>query len=538
MYGISDNYKTYINNSFARSPKSKIVIDGVEYLDNVIMSCPSISHNNDTFIGGFPSKTCSFEIKDIDGTLTLNNKWITVYRGLYIDGATEWILMGIFRAISDEDITTNKSKKTITFKGYDKRQLLDTPYTSSLDWSTSHTGLEIVQEACSNVGLELESTVFNFAAYEFTQQPNFPSDITNTEVISRMAEIGGEIALITREGKVHIKGPNITDVLITKAKRNTLTQEMIFGPITMLVLGNEGYDDDVISGTEGVEWRIENNPYVELVRESIIETIAPFIIGRSIIPFELNDTVDDFYLDINDNITIANNDGTTFVTTILGYDTNNRIKSTIQAPVQTKTLSNYGIAGGSKQALNKVKLEVNHIDKKITSLIEVTENIESDIGNIRDEFQTEITSIEQNQEEILMTALKDYTSKTEFEAYQETVSTEFRQTAEDFSFNFDNLTTQINTINGTTQEQIQEIHKYIRFEDGNIILGESGSELTLKIENDRIAFIQNNNEVAYFSNNKLNVTDGEFLNSLTIGNFAFKPRNNGNLSLLYVGGDS
>ena len=111
------------------------------------------------------------------------------------------------------------------------------------------------------------------------------------------------------------------------------------------------------------------------------------------------------------------------------------------------------------------------------------------------------------------------------------------ETAEDFNFLFNNITSQITTIDGNTQQQFQEINKYIRFVDGNIILGESDNQITLKIENDRIAFIQNNNEVAYFSNNKLTVLDGDCLNSLRIGNFAFKPRANGNLSLVYVGGE-
>ena len=164
--------------------------------------------------------------------------------------------------------------------------------------------------------------------------------------------------------------------------------------------------------------------------------------------------------------------------------------------------------------------------------------VEDDLNSIREELQTNITAIEQNQDQILMTALQDYVAKSEFETYQETVSTEFTQTAEDFNFSFNNLSSQITTLDGETQQQFQEINKYIRFEDGNIILGESGNEITLKIENDRIAFIQNNTEVAYFSNNKLTVTDGDFLNSLKIGNFAFKPRANGNLSLVYVGGDT
>ena len=37
--------------------------------------------------------------------------------------------------------------------------------------------------------------------------------------------------------------------------------------------------------------------------------------------------------------------------------------------------------------------------------------------------------------------------------------------------------------------------------------------------------------------NELTVTDATFLNSLRIGNFAWKPRANGNLSLVYVGGE-
>lgn len=164
--------------------------------------------------------------------------------------------------------------------------------------------------------------------------------------------------------------------------------------------------------------------------------------------------------------------------------------------------------------------------------------VEDELNEIRQEVQTNITSIQQNQEEILMTALQEYVSTGDFDTFKQTVSTQFSQTADAFNFNFNNITSQINTINGTTQAQFQEISKYIRFENGNIILGEAGNEITLKIENDRISFLQNNSEVAYLSNNKLVVTDGEFLNSLIIGNFAWKPRENGNLSLVKIGGDS
>jgi hypothetical protein len=203
-----------------------------------------------------------------------------------------------------------------------------------------------------------------------------------------------------------------------------------------------------------------------------------------------------------------------------------------------------GIELGNKQKIDGVITRVETIEADYVTNEEVGEVIESEISsnpnitNIINEVVSSNTSILQNAENIIMTALQDYVATSDFETFQQTVSTQFQQTANAFNFNFTNLTSQINNLNGNTQQQFQEISKYIRFEDGNIILGEAGNEITLKIENDRISFLQNNSEVAYLSNNKLVVTDGEFLNSLIIGNFAWKPRENGNLSLVKIGGGS
>ena len=199
-----------------------------------------------------------------------------------------------------------------------------------------------------------------------------------------------------------------------------------------------------------------------------------------------------------------------------------------------------GIELGNKQKIDGVITRVETIEADYVTNEVVGEVIESEltsnpnITNIINEVVSSNTSILQNAENIIMTALQDYVATSDFETFQQTISTQFEQTASAFNFNFNNITSQINTINGTTQAQFQEISKYIRFEDGNIILGEAGNEITLKIENDRISFLQNNSEVAYLSNNKLVVTDGEFLNSLIIGNFAWKPRENGNLSLVKI----
>ena len=140
------------------------------------------------------------------------------------------------------------------------------------------------------------------------------------------------------------------------------------------------------------------------------------------------------------------------------------------------------------------------------------------------------TTIENTSDEILRSVAENYYLKGETDLLIDSVSTELTQTKDSFEFRFNQFSQDIDSVKDGTDAQFQEFSKYIRFEDGNIILGELGNELTLKIQNDRISFLESGAEVAYFTNKKLYITDGEFLNSLQLGRFSFMPRENGNLS--------
>lgn len=137
-------------------------------------------------------------------------------------------------------------------------------------------------------------------------------------------------------------------------------------------------------------------------------------------------------------------------------------------------------------------------------------------------------------ESITSTVMDEVYLKDDVDALVSAVSTQITQTAEDVEIRFTDFSQEIEAVAAGTDAQFEEISKYIRFVDGNIILGEEGNTLTLRIENDRISFLDTGMEVAYFSNNKLYVTDAEFLHSLQLGNFAFIPRSNGNLSFKKV----
>ena len=151
---------------------------------------------------------------------------------------------------------------------------------------------------------------------------------------------------------------------------------------------------------------------------------------------------------------------------------------------------------------------------------------------IEETKETLVSLIQQTSEAITMEVSETYATNGQV---TDLVSTSMKQLADSFEFLFTEMQTTVDSNDAELREQIQTIERYIRFDGGNIILGESGNELTLRIENDRISFLDAGAEVAYFSDKHLVVLDGHFLNSLRVGSFAWLPRENGNLSLVKVG---
>ena len=144
--------------------------------------------------------------------------------------------------------------------------------------------------------------------------------------------------------------------------------------------------------------------------------------------------------------------------------------------------------------------------------------------------QNLLASLQVEADNIKSTVAETYSLKEDTEALVSSVSTTLEQTKDSFTIQFNQFSADIAAVSAGTDAEFEEIRKYIRFVDGKILLGEVGNELELEIANDRISFLQDGAEVAYFSNRKLYITDAQVLHSLQIGSFAFMPRANGNTS--------
>lgn len=386
MIQISNELKNKLNTSTSIKVKNKIVVGTTEYDSSIIKTSPKISHKNSSAFGGFPAKTCSFELYNHNNDIDFENKEIKIYKGIEVSGSIEWILQGIFIPRA-KDIETNITSKTISFNNVqDKTQLFDVSYASNLSWgdNVTHTGLEIIQEICTKLSIELSSNTFNLSSYNF-KQPNFAENITCREVMSRFAEIAGCIAFINREGKLEIKEPTNTNSIIERSRYIKLTKESEVS-FNTLVLGKEGINDDVVYpetiSTDRVEYKILDNPFVNLYREDMIEDISANIIGKSYVPFTLNNFVDGFCFDLNDVVSVKDRNGNTLDLTILNYETANRISTNVSAETMGTMTTDYNLAGSSKTELREVKLNVDHNNQSIIALSKRTTDNETIISQL------------------------------------------------------------------------------------------------------------------------------------------------------------
>lgn len=193
---------------------------------------------------------------------------------------------------------------------------------------------------------------------------------------------------------------------------------------------------------------------------------------------------------------------------------------TLGAAVQTGTDRSQSALDRVDTAHDRLQMEVNAQKKNLNQLAETT--------------SSQITQVLQDSKQIILSALEEYTRTSDFETYKETVSSQLQILADQIELRFTAATDQITNVSGDVQDVRTEINKYFRFSTDGLVIGEEGNEITLRVDNDRISFLDGGLEVAYISNKQLYITDAHFLNSLRIGKFAFVPRRSGNLSLIHL----
>ena len=230
--------------------------------------------------------------------------------------------------------------------------------------------------------MTLKSNSFAWASYNFNQ-PNFPSNITYRQVLARLGEIGGETVIFDYNGELEFKSQYTTGDTIGRSRYGKISKEKSI-TFNSVVLGKQGINDDIIYpanmlDSDRVSFRIEDNPFVDLYREEMIEDVADFIIGLTYVPFACDNLLDGFIYELNDVISITDRNNETSRAVILSIDNSSRIASNIKLDTTIEDSTDYKLAGSSKQELANVRLDVDHINNQISSLVSKTEQLEESI---------------------------------------------------------------------------------------------------------------------------------------------------------------
>lgn len=181
------------------------------------------------------------------------------------------------------------------------------------------------------------------------------------------------------------------------------------------------------------------------------------------------------------------------------------------------------------------KIWQTDIDQAVGAL---EESASSDLNATASEIYDYVAEQIMTVNSITSTVLESYVLTTDFEETVETLQSTIEQNAESVTISIENVNEYISTVDDDLQAKYDTVSKYFTFDEDGLLIssGDTGS-LSLRLDNDQIAFVKDDNVLAHW--------DGDYLYTGNIyvqvteqarfGNYAWIPRSDGSLMLLKVG---
>lgn len=142
----------------------------------------------------------------------------------------------------------------------------------------------------------------------------------------------------------------------------------------------------------------------------------------------------------------------------------------------------------------------------------------------------QITDVQQNVNSIILSALENYVQTGDFGSYKEEVSTKLSVLTDQLGIDITKVTERIDSVDGDLQSKYSEITKAFRFTEDGLIIGESGNEILLRLDNDVLQFVRNNTPELQITAGGV-VTKRITTDALVIGNVIFQKDDVGDVTI-------
>ncbi|MBO7614783.1 MAG: hypothetical protein J6T15_03710 [Bacilli bacterium] len=467
-------------------------------------------------------------------SLDLENKEVRARVGVkYSNDTIEYEELGKFTVEKPTDEQVENSSQIVAYD--DLINHLDDVYSSELDYESETVTLgDVYEELCSHLELTPKTTTFTNSTIVVSANP-FTNGEKNREALKSIEKVSCSFVDIDRDNNTIdlVWLSDTLDYTFSKDDYSSLEGgKTVYGPINSLVIKNSQIDDENVSISDDIS--IAQNGehqlviaedyflYDEDLREAAINGIWAKVNGLTYVDCKITTYTGKPFLKIGNKIRVYTDTNEYFDTYVLkhNYTYDGSFKSVIESPCLTeqevKTKQDISL----QEKLRNTQIIVNKQTGEISSLVVNTDVLNTTATNALGLANTANAAAN--------------SVNTDLQAYKNTVSSQFTQTANDYTLLFTQAITAANDAAETEESHYQTQQQYIRFAGDTITLGKSDSQLTAELSSSELAFKQGNEKVAYISNNKMFITEAEITTSLTLGNFGFVPRDNGSLSFRKV----
>ena len=164
----------------------------------------------------------------------------------------------------------------------------------------------------------------------------------------------------------------------------------------------------------------------------------------------------------------------------------------------------YNTATGEWEIVNDYSEDLNSMKESITTSYNAAIDLLTDsINTTVEELKTTISGNETN---------------------VETLKSQMEQTESSFTM----MTSEIKEINDemTGMATKEEIQKWARYSNGVLVLGESDSPFSVRLSTTELGFYENDNKIAYLSNQQLHISKAVVMDKINVGNYTIESDDN------------
>lgn len=139
---------------------------------------------------------------------------------------------------------------------------------------------------------------------------------------------------------------------------------------------------------------------------------------------------------------------------------------------------------------------------------------DEDIDRVAQEVKQLTSSVEQTENSIT-SIIKEYATK---DYIQSEIQSAVTQSKSDFTVAFSRVQEGIDTTTSELEKYKREVESYMRYNGDSLELGKSDSKIKAELTNEKLAFTQDNIEVAFVSDHKLYIPEANIVKRIAIGN--------------------